>query len=153
MQLSSYLKRPSTFGGGGRAAGAPVAAGAPPAAASSVLTAAAASAGAAAAAASAPGWAAAAAAGSGGLSLGLGVGPTAMVRFIEPAAGPEGVQRLAEGLGADSLGRCRPWPYFRSTLYMWAAQAPRRSPPPWAEAPCRGSRSSVWPTTPSATQG
>ena len=26
---------------------------------------------------------------------------------------------------------------------IWPTQAPRRSPPPWAEAPCRGSRSSA----------
>jgi hypothetical protein len=31
-------------------------------------------------------------------------------------------------------------------------QAPRISPPPWAEVPCRGSSTSVWPMPPSATR-
>ena len=35
---------------------------------------------------------------------------------------------------------------------MWATQAPRRSPPPWAEAPCHGSTASFCATPALATR-
>ena len=65
------------------------------------------------------------------------------------SAGPDGVQRLAEGLVAGALPAVT---FSTSTVCTWATQAPRRSPPPWTEAPCRGSRTSLWATPPSATR-
>ena len=64
------------------------------------------------------------------------------LRLIEPAAGPGGVQRLAEGLGAGALP---------AVTYLILSAMPVGEPgaselaaalAPWAEAPCRGSRSS-----------
>ena len=69
----------------------------------------------------------------------------------EPAAGPDGVQRLAEGLGAGALP---------AVTYLILSAMPVGEPgaselaaalAPWAEAPCRGSRSSCWTALPSAT--
>ena len=54
------------------------------------------------------------------------------------SAGPaDGVQRLVEKLGAGSL----PAVTFLdlNTMHVGNTGASRRSPPPWAEAPCRGS--------------
>jgi len=56
------------------------------------------------------------------------------------SAGPDGVQRLAEGLSAGALPAVTH--ISISTICTWAKQAPRRSLPPWTEAPCRGSRTS-----------
>ena len=50
------------------------------------------------------------------------------------AAAHDGVQRLAEGLGAGALPAVRSL-QIAGTVCMWATQAPRHSPPPWAEAP------------------
>jgi len=48
----------------------------------------------------------------------------------EPAAGPDGVQRLAERLGAGALPAVT-LVFWISAACTWATQAPRRSPPPW----------------------
>ena len=56
------------------------------------------------------------------------------------SAGPDGVQRLAEGLSAGALLAVTHFDI--DNICTWAKQAPRRSPPPWTEAPCRGSRTS-----------
>ena len=66
------------------------------------------------------------------------------------SAGPDGVQRLAEGLVAGSLPAVTL--ISSSAACTWATQAPQGSPPPWTEAPCRGSRASDWSTPPSATR-
>ena len=63
------------------------------------------------------------------------------LHLCEPAAGPEGERQLAWRRGW-ARSRCRLWPSSVSSLRTWATQAPRRSPPPWDKAPCRGSRSS-----------
>jgi hypothetical protein len=55
--------------------------------------------------------------------------------LYQPAAGPDGVQRLAERLGAGALPAVT-LVFWISATCTWATQAPRRSPPPWAEAPC-----------------
>ena len=56
------------------------------------------------------------------------------------SAGPDGVQRLAEGLSAGAL--LAGTHFDIDKICTWAKQAPRRSLPPWTEAPCRGSRTS-----------
>ena len=72
------------------------------------------------------------------------------LRLIEPAANPDGVPRLAEKLGAGALPAVT---YLNLGNTYVGEAAPRRSPPPWAEAPCRGSRPSIWAPPPSATRG
>ena len=67
------------------------------------------------------------------------------------AAGPDGAQRLAEGLGAGALPAVTILTI--DGVCMWATQAPRSSPPLWTEAPCRGSRSLLCVPPPSATMG
>ena len=66
------------------------------------------------------------------------------------AAPHHGVQRLAEGLGAGALPAVILVAIIN--MHVWATQAPRRSPRPWAEVPCRGSKNCWWATQPSATR-
>ena len=54
--------------------------------------------------------------------------------LLESQLDPDGVQRLAEGLGAGALPACGGSSCLSTCT--WATRAPRRSPPPWAEAPC-----------------
>ena len=63
------------------------------------------------------------------------------------SAGPDGASRLTEGLIAGAL----PAVTYLGLSRMHVGDA-RRSPPPWTEAPCRGSSGSLWSTTPSATR-
>ena len=58
---------------------------------------------------------------------------------VQSSAGPKGVQRLAEKLGAGAL----PAVTRLVINHMYVTPAPRHSPPPCAGAPCRGSRPSV----------
>jgi hypothetical protein len=70
-----------------------------------------------------------------------------VLRLCERAAGPEGVPRLAEGLGAGALPAVT-WLVI-SSMHLSDAGASALA----AEAPCRGSRASLWATPPSATRG
>ena len=75
--------------------------------------------------------------------------PSLEILFLtESSTGPNGVQRLAAGLGAGALPAMT---YLG--LSTWATQVPRHSPPPWTEAPCHSSRSSHCQTVASATRG
>ena len=60
--------------------------------------------------------------------------------LIEQAAGPDGVQRLAAGLGVGALPAVTCLQIFGMHVGDAGASA---LAPPWAKAPCRGSRPSI----------
>ena len=70
----------------------------------------------------------------------------------EPGSrGPDGVQRLAARLGAGALPSLAVLCLFG--VDVSDAEVPRRSPPPWGKAPCRGLSASIWITPPSVMRG
>jgi hypothetical protein len=74
--------------------------------------------------------------------------------LYEPSgsAGPDGVQRLAEGLVAGSLPAVTELSTYAMRVGVAGASALAAALDRGGEAPCRGSRASLWPTPPSATR-
>ena len=77
----------------------------------------------------------------------------ASARGAAPLRASSRPRRRAAAGGGAGRGRAAGRDLSDLSACTWATQAPRRSPPPWTEAPCRGSSASLCATPPSATRG